>query len=48
MSRYKIPVMVEGAINVHLYAVTNMFQGGTWIFAATNPAVTPERERERE
>jgi hypothetical protein len=26
-------------LRVHLWAVINMFQGGMWIFAATNPAV---------
>jgi hypothetical protein len=44
MSRYMIPVMVvsirgstlfaEGAKHVHFWAVTIMFQGDTWIFAA--------------
>jgi hypothetical protein len=29
----------EGAKHVHLWAVTNMFQGVTWIFAAPDPAV---------
>jgi hypothetical protein len=29
----------EGAKHIHLWAVTNMFQGGTWIFAAPNLAV---------
>ena len=29
----------EGAKHVHLWAVMNMFQGGTWIFAAPDPAV---------
>ena len=29
----------EGAKHVHLWAITNMFQGGTWIFAAPDPAV---------
>jgi hypothetical protein len=49
ISRYTIPVMVismkkgpytlffaEGA--KHLWAVTNMFQGDTWISAAPDPA----------
>jgi hypothetical protein len=51
MSRYTIPVMVvsmrktgqsffaEGAKHVYLWAVTNMFQRFTWIFAAPDPAV---------
>jgi len=29
----------EGAKHVHLWAITNMFQGDTWIFAAPYPAV---------
>jgi hypothetical protein len=28
----------EGAKHVNLWAVTNMFQGDTWMFAAPNPA----------
>jgi hypothetical protein len=34
----------EGAKHV-LWVVTNMFEGGTWIFAAPNLAVTPEKLR---
>jgi hypothetical protein len=30
----------EGAKQVHLWAVMNMFQENTWIFAAPDPAVT--------
>jgi hypothetical protein len=29
----------EGIKHIHLWAVTNMFQGGKWIFAAPDPAV---------
>jgi hypothetical protein len=29
----------EGAKHVSLWAVTNMFQGSTWIFTAPDPAV---------
>lgn len=41
MPQYTIPVMVifpEGTTHVHLWAITNMFQQDTWIFAAPNPA----------
>jgi hypothetical protein len=27
----------EGVKHVHLWAVTNIFQGGTWIFAVPDP-----------
>jgi hypothetical protein len=51
MSRYTIPVTVESmkkgsytlsllrAQHVHLWAVTNIFQEDTWIFATPDPAV---------
>jgi len=32
-------LFAEGAKHVHLWAITNMFQGDTWIFAAPDPAV---------
>jgi hypothetical protein len=38
-------LFAEGAKHVHLWAVTNMFQVGTWIFAAPNPTVTPKMLR---
>jgi hypothetical protein len=31
--------LAEGAKHVHLWAVTNMFQGDTWIISAPDPAV---------
>jgi hypothetical protein len=45
MPIYTIPVMAvhtffaEGAKHVHLWAVMNMFQEDTWIFAALDHAV---------
>jgi hypothetical protein len=36
----------EGAKHVHLWAVTNLFQGDMWIFAAADPTVvTTEMKR---
>jgi hypothetical protein len=35
----------EGAKHVQLWAITNNFQGGTWIFAAPNPAMTSDMLR---
>jgi hypothetical protein len=34
-----VSFFAEGAKRVHLWAVTNMFQEDTWLFAAPDPAV---------